>query len=56
MSISMSLPVVIGTQGVEELKLSDGAFRFPILTKADTCTITLENSFALPSNLQECRI
>ena len=45
-------PVVIGTQGVEELKLSDGAFRFPILTKADTCTITLENSFALPSNLQ----
>ena len=51
-NINEFAPVVIGTQGVEELKLTDGAFRFPILTKADTCTITLENPYALPSNLQ----
>ena len=51
-NINEFAPVVIGTQGVDELKLTDGAFRFPILTKANTCTITLENPYALPSNLQ----
>lgn len=51
-NINEFAPVVIGTQLVEEFKLTDGAFRFPVLTKAETCKITLENPYALPSNLQ----
>jgi len=45
-------PTVVGAQFPDEFKLSDGAFRFPIFTKANTATITLENDTALPCNLQ----
>ena len=45
-------PTVIGTQLPDEFKLTDGAFRFPIFTKASSAKITLENNTALPCNLQ----
>tara|TARA_R110002153_G_scaffold34305_3_gene102694 strand:+ start:21870 stop:22640 length:771 start_codon:yes stop_codon:yes gene_type:complete len=45
-------PIVIGAQLPDEFKLSDGAFRFPVFTKADTVKITVENDTPLPSNLQ----
>lgn len=45
-------PTVIGTQLPDEFKLTDGAFRFPVFTKASSAKITLENNTALPCNLQ----
>jgi hypothetical protein len=45
-------PIVIGAQFPDDFKLTDGAFRFPVMTKADSVTITLENNSALPSNIQ----
>ena len=45
-------PTVIGTQMPDEFKLSDGAFRFPVFTKANSAKITLQNNTALPCNLQ----
>lgn len=45
-------PTVIGAQFPDEFKLSDGAFRFPVFTKADSAKITLQNNTALPCNLQ----
>ena len=45
-------PTVIGTQLPDEFKLTDGAFRFPVFTKASSAKITLQNNTALPCNLQ----
>lgn len=45
-------PTVIGAQLPDEFKLSDGAFRFPVFTKAGSAKITIKNNTALPCNLQ----
>mgnify|MGYP006237724565 CR=1 FL=1 len=45
-------PNVIGSSRIGTLKLDTGFFRFPVLTKAQDTTITIENDSALPSNFQ----
>ena len=45
-------PTVIGAQFPDDLNLTDGAFRFPVFTKASSARITLQNNTALPCNLQ----
>lgn len=45
-------PNVIGSSSIGTLQLDTGFFRFPVLTKAQDTTITIENDSALPSNLQ----
>jgi len=45
-------PNVIGSSSIGTLQLDSGFFRFPVFTKAQDTTITIENDSALPSNLQ----
>lgn len=45
-------PNVVGSTSIGSLNLDSGFYRFPILTKAQDTTITIENDSALPSNLQ----
>jgi len=45
-------PDVIGSTTIGTLNLDSGFYRFPVLTKAQDTTITIENGSALPSNFQ----
>ena len=45
-------PDVIGSTTIGTLNLDSGFYRFPVLTKAQDTTITIENDSALPSNFQ----
>jgi len=45
-------PDVVGSTTIGTLNLDSGFYRFPILTKAQDTTITIENGSALPSNFQ----
>ncbi len=45
-------PDVVGSTTIGTLNLDTGFYRFPILTKAQDTTITIENGSALPSNFQ----
>ena len=45
-------PNVVGSTTIGSLNLDSGFYRFPILTKAQDTTITIENESALPSNFQ----
>jgi len=45
-------PDVIGSTTIGTLNLDSGFYRFPILTKAQDTTITIENGSALPSTFQ----
>nr|BAR32645.1 tail tubular protein B [uncultured Mediterranean phage uvMED] len=44
------VPYNVGSSVIGELALSDGAFRFPVMSSAKDTTITIENDTALPSN------
>ena len=44
------VPYNVGSSVIGELALSDGAFRFPVMSSAKDTTITIENNTALPSN------
>ena len=43
---------VVGSSQLGALELESGFFRFPVFTKAEDTTITVENDSALPSNFQ----
>jgi hypothetical protein len=43
---------VVGSSQLGALELESGSFRFPVFTKAEDTTITIENDSALPSNFQ----
>lgn len=45
-------PTVVGSSTIGSLNLDTGSYRFPIFTKAEDTTITVENASALPSNFQ----
>ena len=45
-------PTVVGSSTLGSLDLDTGSYRFPIFTKAEDTTITIENDSALPSNFQ----
>ena len=45
-------PDVVGSTTIGTLNLDSGFYRFPVLTKAQDTTITIENGSALPSNFQ----
>ena len=45
-------PDVVGSTVLGTLNLDSGFYRFPVLTKAQDTTITIENDSALPSNFQ----
>ena len=45
-------PTVVGSSTIGSLELDTGSYRFPIFTKAEDTTITIENDSALPSNFQ----
>ena len=45
-------PTVVGSSTLGSLALDTGSYRFPIFTKAENTTITIENASALPSNFQ----
>ena len=44
------VPYNVGSSVIGELSLSDGAFRFPVMSSAKDTTIKIENDTALPSN------
>lgn len=44
------VPYNVGSSVIGALALSDGAFRFPVMSSAKDTTITIENDTALPSN------
>ena len=45
-------PDVVGSTTIGTLNLDSGFYRFPVFTKAQDTTITIENESALPSNFQ----
>ena len=45
-------PDVVGSSTLGSLSLDSGFFRFPVFTKAQDTTITIENDSALPSTFQ----
>ena len=45
-------PDVVGSTTIGTLNLGNGFYRFPVFTKAQDTTITIENDSALPSNFQ----
>ena len=45
-------PTVVGSSTLGSLELETGSYRFPVFTKAEDTTITIENASALPSNFQ----
>jgi hypothetical protein len=45
-------PDVVGSTTIGSLNLDSGFFRFPVFTKPQDTTITIENDSALPSNFQ----
>ena len=45
-------PDIVGSSTLGSLDLDSGFYRFPVFTKAQDTTITIENESALPSNLQ----
>tara|TARA_R110001606_G_scaffold195006_1_gene342683 strand:- start:6 stop:2963 length:2958 start_codon:yes stop_codon:yes gene_type:complete len=45
-------PDVVGSTTIGTLNLDSGFYRFPVLTKAQDTTITIENGSALPSTFQ----
>ncbi len=45
-------PDVVGSTTIGTLNLDSGFYRFPVFTKAQDTTITVENESALPSNFQ----
>ncbi len=51
-STTIFTPDVVGSSTIGTLKLDSGFYRFPVFTKAQDTTITLENESALPSNFQ----
>jgi len=45
-------PDIVGSSTLGSLDLDSGFYRFPVFTKAQDTTITIENESALPSNFQ----
>jgi len=45
-------PDVVGSSTIGSLSLDSGFYRFPVFTKAQDTTITIENESALPSTFQ----
>ena len=45
-------PDVVGSSTLGSLSLDSGFYRFPVLSKAEDTTITIENDSALPSTFQ----
>ena len=45
-------PDVVGSSTIGQLSLDSGFYRFPVFTKAQDTTITIENESALPSTFQ----
>mgnify|MGYP003109609253 CR=1 FL=1 len=45
-------PDIVGSSTLGSLNLNSGFYRFPVFTKAQDTTITIENESALPSNFQ----
>ena len=45
-------PDVVGSSTIGALDLDSGFFRFPVFTKPQDTTITIENDSALPSTFQ----
>lgn len=45
-------PDIVGSSTLGSLELDSGFYRFPVFTKAQDTTITIENESALPSNFQ----
>ena len=51
-SVNTFTPDVVGSTTIGSLSLDSGFYRFPVFTKAQDTTITIENDSALPSNFQ----
>lgn len=51
-SVNTFTPDVVGASTIGSLSLDSGFYRFPVFTKAQDTTITIENDSALPSNFQ----
>jgi hypothetical protein len=51
-SVNTFTPDVVGSTTIGSLSLDSGFYRFPVFTKAQDTTITIENDSALPSSFQ----